>query len=72
MRLTLKAVLLASAFGALSTAAFAADLMAEPVAPAMTPSTTQFYGGFNIGYGMGNADHRPALPAPRVSQTAMT
>ena len=63
MKLTLKAVLLASTFGALSSAAFAADLMAEPpAAPAMAPSTTQFYGGFNIGYGMGLADHRPVTP----------
>jgi len=64
MKSTLKALLLASAFGALSTAAFAADLMAEPTAPAMTPSTTQFYGGFNIGYGTAFADHQPVIPPP--------
>lgn len=63
MKLTLKAVLLASTFCALSSAAFAADLMAEPpAAPAMAPSTTQFYGGFNIGYGTAFADHQPVIP----------
>lgn len=65
MKTTLKAILLASAFGAMTTAAFAADLMAEPpAAPVMAPSTTQFYAGFNVGYGMGNADHQPGTPAP--------
>lgn len=63
MKTTFKAILLASAFGAMTTAAFAADLMAEPpAAPVMAPSTTQFYAGFNVGYGMGNADHQPTTP----------
>jgi outer membrane immunogenic protein len=60
MTTTLKALLLASAFGALSTAAFAADLMAEPpAAPVMTSSGgwDGFYAGFNAGYANGASDH---------------
>lgn len=61
MKSTLKVVLLAGVCGAITTGAFAADLMAEPpMAPVVTSSAGNWdggYVGFNVGYAQAYSDH---------------